>query len=605
MKYKIKKWWSIIAPLFELERTICRIVAAWCTFAAYTLLRGKDFSKLEFAQNTDIFAMVGVIALFFVLYTAIAYFFMKYETDSLFLIIPATVCVFRWLGEYKGNEKNEFLFALAVIVVYSLFLIYFINRQGKLLSKIQPKARTLWIFTAACGIVSAAVIAYITCLRYETYSAPNYDFGIFCQMFHYMKETGLPMVTCERDALLSHFAVHISPIYYILLPFYYIFPSPLTLQIGQAVVLASGVIPVLLLAKKFRLSPKASAAVVFIYAFFPAISTGCFYDIHENCFLAPLLLWLFYFFEKEKYLPMYISALLVLAVKEDAAMYIIFFALFVILSRKKYLHGAMLALGALAYFGGALYILANFGDGVMVNRFDNLIFNPDDGLLGALKTALFNPGYLLTQLFTTGSGSFDKLVYLFYMFLPLGILPFCTNKASRWLLIAPVLMNTLTYYQYQYDIGFQYQFGITAFLIYAMIQNLPDLKAPTRQTLLSIGAAACCCLYIVSVLPKVNYYHDTYKDNKATYDKLDEILETIPEDASLNISTFLLPHVADREYVYEIDYHKDKTDVDYVVFDIRYSLSSEAKKHMASYLENGYEILERHEGFVIILKKTV
>jgi uncharacterized membrane protein len=222
------------------------------------------------------------------------------------------------------------------------------------------------------------------------------------------------------------------------------------LQIGQAVVLASGVIPVLFLARKFKLSPKASCAVVLIYALFPAISTGCFYDIHENCFLAPLLLWLFYFFEKEKWLPMYISALLILAVKEDAAMYIIMFALFVILSRKKYLHGTLLAVGALTYFGIALYILANFGDGVMVNRFDNLIFDPNDGLMGAIKTALFNPGYLLTQLFTTSGSTFDKFIYLFYMFLPLGFLPFCTGKASRWLLIAPILMNTLTYYQYQY-----------------------------------------------------------------------------------------------------------------------------------------------------------
>ena len=356
--------------------------------------------------------------------------------------------------------------------------------------------------------------------------------------------------------------------------------------------------------KKFKLSPKASCAVVLIYALFPAISTGCFYDIHENCFLAPLLLWLFYFFEKEKWLPMYVSALLVLAVKEDAAMYIIMFALFVILSRKKYLHGTFLAVGALTYFGIALYILANFGDGVMVNRFDNLIFDPNDGLVGAIKTALFNPGYLLTQLFTTSGSTFDKLIYLLYMFLPLGLLPFCTSKASRWLLIAPILMNTLTYYQYQYDIGFQYQFGITAFLIYAMIQNIPDLKAPTRQTLLSIGAAACCCFYIVSVIPKVNYYRDAYENNKQTYERLDEILETIPEDASLNISTFLLPHVADREYVYEIGYHGDKTDVEYVVFDARHTLSSTDKAHMATYLESGYEIYERYDGFVIILKKV-
>ena len=598
-----KKITQCLAPLFERERTICRIVAAWCSFAAITLVSKEGFAELGFAQDTSFLRMLALIALFFVGYSVAAYFFSAIETDSILLIFWATLCVVRWINEYDGNDTNEILFVLAVIVVYSLFLVYFVNRQKKLLEKIQPKSWHVTVFTVVCGVVCAAVIAYITCLRYLTYSAPNYDFGIFCQMFHYMKETGLPMVTCERDALLSHFAVHISPIYYVLLPFYYIFPSPLTLQIGQAVVLASGVIPVLFLAKKFKLSSKASCAVVLIYALYPAISTGCFYDIHENCFLAPLLLWLFYFFEKENWPAMYISAILVLAVKEDAAMYIIMFALFVILSRKKYFHGAMLVAGALAYFGIALYILSNYGDGVMVNRFDNLIFNSEDGLFGAIKTMLFNPGFLLTQLFTTGGGNFEKLVYLIYMFLPLGLLPFCTNKASRWLLIAPILMNTLTYYVYQYNINFQYQFGITAFLIYAMIQNLPDLKAPTRQTLLSIGATACCCLYIVNVIPQARYYQNAYEKNHETYERLEEILETIPDDASLNVSTFLLPHVADREYVYEIEYHGDKTDIEYVVFDARHGLSSADKTHMYNYVENGYEIYERHEGFVVILKK--
>ena len=275
------------------------------------------------------------------------------------------------------------------------------------------------------------------------------------------------------------------------MPFYYIFPSPLTLQIGQAVILASGVVPTLLLAKKFKFSPKASAAVVFIYAFFPAISTGCFYDIHENCFLAPILLWLFYFFEKEKWIPMYISAILLLAVKEDAAMYIIFFALFVILSRKKYLHGTILAAGALAYFGLALHILSTYGDGVMINRFDNLIYDKEDGLLGAIMTALKNPGYLLEQLFSTQNASLDswfierspwaKVVYLIQMLLPVGMIPFCTKKQSRWLLIAPILLNVLTTYKYQYSINFQYHFGITAFLMYAMVLNLPDLQPIPRR----------------------------------------------------------------------------------------------------------------------------
>lgn len=48
------------------------------------------------------------------------------------------------------------------------------------------------------------------------------------------------MTTCERDRVLSHFAVHVSPIYYLFLPFYALFPLPVTLEVLQALLLASG-----------------------------------------------------------------------------------------------------------------------------------------------------------------------------------------------------------------------------------------------------------------------------------------------------------------------------------------------------------------------------
>ena len=52
-----------------------------------------------------------------------------------------------------------------------------------------------------------------TVCRVLSFSTPTYDFGIFAQMFHQMRATGLPNTTLERDGLLSHFAVHVSPIY--------------------------------------------------------------------------------------------------------------------------------------------------------------------------------------------------------------------------------------------------------------------------------------------------------------------------------------------------------------------------------------------------------
>ena len=262
-----------------------------------------------------------------------------------------------------------------------------------------------------------------------------------------------------------------------------------------------GIIPVLLLCRQFRLSGRVTAAVGLLYAFYPAISTGCFYDIHENCFLTLFLLLTFYFFESRHPIPMFLSALLVLSVKEDAAVYLLFFALYVMLGRRKYVQGLALAVLAGGYFALTAFLLQKYGLGMMVNRFDNLIYDRDAGLLGAVKTALVNPGYLLTQLFTTSKSSWEKVTYFFQLFLPLGMLPFCAKKPSRWLLLAPALINFLTYYQYQYNIGFQYHFGIAAFLFYVLILNLPDLGGGWSET----DAAGHCARVHVLFLSVFGY----------------------------------------------------------------------------------------------------
>lgn len=89
------------------------------------------------------------------------------------------------------------------------------------------------ILTAGFALAFFAFVSLWTGCRVLAYRAPTYDFGIFSQMFHQMRTTGLPVTTVERDGALSHFAVHVSPIYYLLLPFYWICPRPVTLQVLQ------------------------------------------------------------------------------------------------------------------------------------------------------------------------------------------------------------------------------------------------------------------------------------------------------------------------------------------------------------------------------------
>ena len=627
------------------EKNICRAIAAWSLYALAVLLTAEgNFFDLSFAQDQSLGVMVVVFIILFAGLTAIAAVMPDYETDSWFLLLGATGCVIRWLALFESNNladvkignntmkmnSDDTLFLLAVIFAYALFLFYFLQKNDLLFDRLKIHSGIALGIVGALGLASAAIIGVTTCLRYMTFTSPNFDFGLFVNMFHNMKETGLPLVSSERDVLLSHFVVHISPIYYTMRPVYFLFPSAMTLQICQALLVASGIVPTVLIARHLKMSNLSQMAIALIYAAYPATAMGCFYDFHENCFLLPLLLWVFYFFEKEKYLWMYVFAVLTLSVKEDAAIYILFFALFLILSRKKYLHGTVLALGAAAYFLIALAILegsaAYWADyyatdtarpsiaGPMINRFDNLIYDKEKGLLGAILTALKNPGYLLTQFFSTDKAYLEtsffterspwaKVVYILQMLLPVGMIPFVTKKQSRWLLLAPILLNVLTTYKYQYSINFQYHFGITAFVIYAMLINLPDLQPIPRRRLLAFGAAASCCMYIFLVMPRCNQYVEQWEKNKENYQKIEAMLDELPEDASLCVPSNYLAHVADRREVYEHTYHvlsgernqlKDH-DVDYAV--IR---NSSDAKYRAAFEEKGYTVWAEYDGHVIL-----
>ncbi len=586
-----------------LERVATRIFAAWCSLNLGVLLLqptdGDKFFDLAFAQDIGLLPYIGLLVGIFLLYTLLDLFIKAVNTDAWLLLLSMLGIAFKTASDYNNFYYIFFLLVpIAAVMAYlilrrrvTLPLGYFRRRTRLLKSEKERKiASRVAAVLAVCAIggMFAFVVGSIGVLRYKTFSSPNFDFGIFVNMFHNMKETGLPLVTCERDRLLSHFAVHISPIYYLLLPFYALFPTPETLQIGQAIVLASGVVPVYLICRKYDLRRPYAVLATLAYACLPALSCGTFYDIHENCFLTPLLLWMFYFFEKDKPLPMYIFAVLTLCVKEDAAIYVAFFALYILLGRKKRLHGTVLFAVSVIWFVAAVTMLTQFGDGAMSGRYQNYIYD-DSGFIGMIKTCIKNPSYIFTQFAvngTNGSTLAKKLLYILQMLVPLGFVPVMTKKISRYILLFPmVLMNLMPLYVYQYDIGFQYSFGSLAFLVYLFIMNAADMKPLKRRFAVSFCAVAASLLFIVACIPNYNYYTKAWNENQSYYNEIEELLDKVPSDASLTVSTFYLPHLADRSEIYEVAYHdiesEDAVLTDFVVIDTRNGGQSEINKYMA------------------------
>ena len=536
-----------------------------------------------------------------------------------FIAVFAAVYLFvTFIGVLRENSVftilvlSVLLFALSVLVLsssiytYLAFGIIFVLSVKHLIDKndgINIKMNK-YISISALAFIAVfffLILTGMSVFRYLTFSAPNYDFGIFCNMFHNMKESFRPLVSCERDQILSHFAVHFSPAMYVFLPFYYIFPSPVTVAVFQTVAIYSGIIPFILIMKNRKFDSFTMCMFAVVYAANAAYTGGCRYDFHENCLLVPFMIWMFYFYEKKKLPLMFLFALFTLMVKEDAFIYVSVFAVYVILTEKKFFKGSTLIFMAFAYFAVACYILEQHGTGIMSNRYDAMI-SGDEGLFGVIKTAFTNPAYAIELIFRTKDKDANKLIFFLQLMCPLAFMPFITKKSVRLVLVLPLLLNLLTDYVYQYDISFQYNFAIMSLLLYLCVVNATEMEKKKRDFLSVTAAGLAAMMFFMLIVPGFTSKTKDYFTAKEKFESMEEVIDAIPQDASVAASTFLIPHLADRTHIYEV-YYTQHTEFDYIVLDMRDSYREDSLARAEQFEDLGYKLTDIGSEYVFVYTK--
>ncbi len=566
-----------------------KLFACWLFAATGILILSKGDISLG---NTDILNTVILFAVSFISLTAVSV-----RLQGIYYpILTLSVMLFSSVLLFFDNSIYTFI---ATGILFALSCYHYISKRKSTGKKIHEKYVILTALLFA--LLFFGSVTAISVIRQIGFMTPNFDFGIFCNIFHNMKESFRPLASCERDKILSHFAVHLSPALYILLPFYFIFPSPVTVAVLQTAAVFSGMIPFMLLMKLKELSPKLRIVLSVMYLANCAFSAGCFYDFHENCLLVPFLMWMFFFYEKKKYPLMLLFALLTLTVKEDAFVYVLVFAAYIFLCDRNYRQGIGLALISGAYFLFACHYIDSYGTGIMSYRFENMI-EGEEGLFGVIKTVLFDPQYTVRQIFFTEDASSDKLFYFIMMMAPLAFIPFFTKKKARLILVLPILLNLLTLYTYQYDITFQYSFGISALLMYASILNISEMK-PERKNLFAVTAAGLAVmLFSMTVFPALQDDIERYSENKAMYDEMTEVLTLVPEDASVAATTYLVPHLADRTEIYEA-HRTEHKDVEFLVLDMRPANRATSQKILEDFQEYGFVPYDLSSDYIHIYGK--
>ncbi|MBE6945999.1 MAG: DUF2079 domain-containing protein [Ruminococcaceae bacterium] len=589
-----------------------RLILAWFLAVAAEYLRlpaqGRDLAGLQGLRLMSLGRVLGLTAGFWLLLTLLSRFVRRKLAERLLLagVIVVVVAVsvvssFHWAYLMLG------LLLVAAAVVYGLW-----GWNSRPIPEMTPeRGKTRWaLVTQGLTVCFFLLVSIWTVCRVRSFSAPTYDFGIFSQMFYHMKTTGLPLTTVERDGLMSHFAVHVSPVYYLLLPLYALLPIPETLQVLQAAVMASAVVPLWKLGKLHGLKDGQRMLLCALLLLYPAFSGGAGYDIHENCFLTPLLLWLFYGMDKGNGWITGISAGLTLLVKEDAAVYVAVAGLYLLLrtllhrgKRRDLWTAVALLMGAVLWFALVTGYLSSRGDGVMTYRYDNFIYDNSGSLLTVIGAVVMCPMKMLYEAVDP-----EKLSFIGLTMLPLLGLPLLTRRYERYLLLIPyILVNLMPDYRYQHDIFFQYTFGSVAFLLYLTMVNLRDIRCGrVRLVAMLLAVAVSAGAFGTMVMPKVQRYAALCQDYGAHYDRLRDTLNLIPEDAPVSATTFYTTCLSQREVLYDVRYAtwEHLLTTDYIALAVKEENSYKAYGGYDNLVERleqaGYTLFAQMEGTLTI-----
>ena len=590
---------TLIRNQFSVPSLFRHVILSWllAVVIEYFILPSelRDLAKLDGLAQMSFVRVIGITCGIAVLLTGISFFFKTTKMERWCI-----VAVFAVLAITALRASATWAFLVVCLLVLAVLVVFGIYGWDKTPEPVvEPKKAHrayIWITVGLSAAFFLFVSAW-TVGRVYSFSSPTFDFGIFSQMFYNMKESGLPMTTVERDGLLSHFAVHVSPIYYLMLPFYWLAPTPATLQVLQAVVITSSVIPLWKIGKHHGLTGAQRMLVCAVLLLFPAYSGGTSYDIHENCFLTLLILWLLYGIDRKNTAITAIAAVLTLMVKEDAAVYVAVVALWLIvktvlrfkkLDVQNLITGISLLAVSLSWFFLVTGYLAKSGDGVMTYRYNNFMYDGSSSLITVIKSVILNPMKAIYESVDT-----EKLYFIAMTLLPLLGLPLLTRRYERYILLIPyILVNLMSDYQYQHDIFFQYTFGSNAFLVYLTVVNLADLKIEWQRILVLVLATIISgTCFMQSVVPKGKTYPTQAIKYFDYYQNIRDALDTIPEDASVAATTFYTTHLSQREILYDIRYCSQAhlLETEYVV--LKLSANSDYKKYATDGEDNGYENL--------------
>jgi uncharacterized membrane protein len=398
----------------------------------------------------------------------------------------------------------------------------------------------VWVAAGVFVVVFGMLILH----RHRTFGTFNFDLGIFDQGLWLLSRGKTPFITLRG---LHLFGDHSSYLMLPVVPLYWVLSDVRAMLILTVVVLAIGAPVVWAAARGEGLSPPVSAALAVGYLLHPATQWSTWDNFHPETLTIPLLIGAFALGQRNRFVAMVALLVLVLAAKEDAALVVVPFAIYVWWRwRRPGFAVAVAALAVGAFLLNTLVLLPMFsptGELIYTGRYAQF----GEGLGGALVGMVTNPGKVVAELATI-----DRLGYLAGMLLPLATCLFAPELLAVGLPIT--LANLLSIHVYQHELKWHYTSYLIAVVAMAavvgarrILHRRPDIPAGA----LSMAIVCFAVAGSVAAGPWPGATGTQWQGWAADPGPVDAVLDTIPDDAVVMADWAIGPHLSHRTTIYE------------------------------------------------------
>jgi len=333
-----------------------------------------------------------------------------------------------------------------------------------------PEARGP-VFRRPARIVYVAIFSVLCVLRLITAKHGDPDFGIFEQAFWTTTHQGMLLSNTYEGG--SHFRIHNSPVFLLLVPAYWAVPTLASLLVAQTIAMAAGAWAVFLLARQAfsREAEPAAAMLAVAYLLYHPMHGVNYDQFNELAFATAPIIFAFYHLYGRRYGWFWVFSLLALATKEDMSFLVGMLGLYAAAvsypDRRGMLSGLGLACFAGVWLWFSMQVVFPYFRGPQPWPYFTLYYGHLGNSMGeAVRTILTRPDIVLPLLIR------KKTVLLFLeLVAPLAFFPL---RAPGVLLVGgPTwLVFTLSSFQGTTNTGSRYMAPLVAVLFVALVLGM-------------------------------------------------------------------------------------------------------------------------------------